>query len=135
VCLVSQSGYIYSKASAQLVLGLSEQKISAQLSHPVSGRSETRVSGLVVGVQKKVTGCATQLWTFTTDGNICCQVSQSISHAPTRCVSHSISHSPARCVSQSISHAPTRCVSHSISHSPARCVCQSATHLPCVLIN
>lgn len=70
---------MYSKAAPQLVLGLSEQKISARLTHPVYGQSETRVSGLVVCVQKKLAACSTQMWTFTADGNICCQVCQSVS--------------------------------------------------------
>ena len=69
-----QSGYVYSKAAPQLVLGLSEQKLTAHLSHPVYGRSETRVSGLAVGVQRKLHACAAQMWTFCADGNIYCQV-------------------------------------------------------------
>jgi len=65
---------VYSKVAPQLVLGLSEQKISTKLSHPVYGRSDISVSGLVVCVQKKLAACSTQLWTFTADGNITCQV-------------------------------------------------------------
>jgi len=76
--MVLQSGYVYSKVAQQLVLGRSEQKITARISHPVYGRSEsTSVAGLVVCVQRKFTnaaGSANQLWTFTADGNITCQV-------------------------------------------------------------
>ena len=69
---------MYSKAAPQLVLGLSEQKISAKLTHPVYGRSDITVSGLVVCVEKKLAASSRQLWTFTADGNVCCQVCQSI---------------------------------------------------------
>jgi len=58
----------------QLVLGLSEQKLTAKLSHPVYGKSETSISGLVVSIQKKIVGSSTQMWTFTVDGNISSQV-------------------------------------------------------------
>ena len=85
---------MYSKTAPQLVLGLSEQKITARLTHPVCGRSETSVNGVVVCVQKKLAACSTQLWTFTADGNICCQVCQSISagvNSPgVRCVNQSV---------------------------------------------
>ena len=75
--MLLQTGYVYSKVAPQLVLGLSEQKLTARLSHPVYGRSEsTSVAGLVVCVQKKLAGAgsANQLWAFTADGNITCQV-------------------------------------------------------------
>ena len=69
---------MYNRAACQLVLGLNEQKLSAALTHPVYGRSDTRVSGLVVNVQGKLAGSAAQLWTFTADGNIASQVCHSI---------------------------------------------------------
>ena len=69
---------MYSKAAPQLVLSLNEQKLSARLSHPVYGGSETQVTGLVVGVQKKSAGLSSQMWTFTADGNICPQVCKGV---------------------------------------------------------
>ena len=73
-----QSGYIFSKAIPQLVLGVSSRRLTAQLLHPHQGETGGRGEGFSVELQSK-SRSANQQWTFTTDGFIANDVSESLS--------------------------------------------------------
>ena len=73
VCFL-QGGYIYNKAIPQVVLGVSDFGVSTNLGHPTQGKSNTKVEGFAVSLQKKESSNPAQQWKFTNDGFIYAQV-------------------------------------------------------------
>lgn len=58
----------------QLVMTVSENKLTTSLGHPTHGKSDTKVQGFAVGLAKRASE-PSQQWRFTGDGYIYAQVS------------------------------------------------------------